>query len=105
MGDERRRQDRVRIPLEVRWEGLSGKHEARVYDICLGGCYIETAGQVELHERVRFEVQSPSGRWLPLQGEVMHSQPGFGFAVRFAELSEAQQQGLAALLEYARTID
>ena len=102
MVDERRRQDRVRIPLEARWKGLSGRHEARIYDLSLSGCYIESTGQVAIHELVQFEIQSLSGRWLPLQGEVMHFQPSFGFAVRFTDLSEAQQSSLDALLEYAR---
>ncbi len=64
MGDDRRRYERVRIPLDARWEGLSGRHEARVYDLSLSGCYIESSGQVQVEERVRFELQSPSGRWL-----------------------------------------
>jgi hypothetical protein len=38
-----------------------------------------------------------------LQGEVMHFQPNFGFAVHFTELSEAQMSSLAALLAYAQT--
>lgn len=32
----------------------------------------------------------------------MHFQPNFGFAVRFTELSEAQQSFLKTLLEYVR---
>jgi hypothetical protein len=30
---------RVRFPLEVRWEGLSGRHAARVYDLSLIGSF------------------------------------------------------------------
>jgi hypothetical protein len=75
MGEERRLYERVRLPLEVRWEGLSGRHAARVYDLDLGGCYVETLGQVQAGERVRFEVQSPTGRWLGFRGEIVHAQP------------------------------
>ncbi len=103
MEDDRRRYERVRIPLDARWEGLSGRHEARVYDLSLSGCYIESSGQVQVEERVRFEIQSPSGRWLSLQGKVRHFQPNFGFAVHFTEPSEAQMSSLAALLAYAQT--
>lgn len=103
MGEERRIHERVRFPLDAKWQGMSGGHEARVYDLSFGGCYIEAGGHVKLLESLCFEIQSPTGRVLPLQGEVVHVQIGFGFAVRFTELSEEQQSGLTALLEYAQT--
>ena len=59
MSDERRQNERVRFPPEVRWEGLSGRHAARVYDLSLSGCYIESLGQVQPRERVSFGIQSP----------------------------------------------
>ena len=91
----------MRLPLELRWEGLSGRHVARVYDLALGGCYIETLGQVTQNEGIRFEIQLPTGRWMSLSGEVVHYQPNMGFAVRFTNLSEAERELLASLLDYA----
>jgi hypothetical protein len=86
MPDESRHYERVMLPLEVRWEdSLSGKHTARVSDLGLGGCYIESLAQVAVGERIRFEVQLPAGGWMPLRGEVMHVQPSLGFGVRFTE--------------------
>lgn len=102
MGDERRSQERVRLVLEARWEGLAGKHEARLSDLSSGGCFIESIGQVQLHERVRFEIQLPWGRWLPLQGEVVYCQTHFGFAIRLTELSEMQRRQFNALFAYAK---
>jgi hypothetical protein len=99
--DERRQCERVRLPLEVRWEGLSGRHAARVYDLSLSGCYVETLGQVTRGERIRFEVELPTGRWLSLEGEVMHEQPNMGFGLRLVNLSETSLGMLAHLLEYA----
>lgn len=102
MGEERRSQERVRLVLEARWEGLAGRHAARLSDLSSGGCFIESIGQVQLHERVRFEIQLPWGRWLPLQGEVVYCQPNFGFAIRLTELSEMQQRQFSALFGYAK---
>ena len=102
MGNERRSQERVKLILEARWEGLAGKHEARLSDLSLGGCFIESVGQVSLHERVRFEIQMPWGRWLPLQGEVVYCQPHFGFAIRLTELSDMQRRQFNALFAYAK---
>ena len=78
LADERRVDERVRFPLEVRWKGLSGGCAARVYDISLSGCYIETLGDVQTGERVSFEIQSPTGRWLLFEGRVVHHQRNMG---------------------------
>jgi hypothetical protein len=102
MGKERRSQERVKIVLEARWEGLAGRHEARLSDLSPSGCFIESIGLVQLHELVRFEIQLPWGRWLPLQGEVVSCQIGFGFAIRLTELSEMQQRQFNALFAYAK---
>jgi hypothetical protein len=102
MTDERRTQERVKIVLEARWEGLAGRHEARLSDLSSGGCFIESIGQVQLQELVRFEIQLPWGRWLPLQGEVVYRQSHFGFAIRLTELSEMQRRQFNALFAYAK---
>ncbi len=101
MGDERRQFGRARLPLEVRWEGLSGRHTARIYDLSLGGCYVETLGQVTPGEHIRFEIELPTGRWLRLEGEVVHAQPNMGFGLRLINLSGTDRDMLAHLLEYA----
>jgi c-di-GMP-binding flagellar brake protein YcgR len=101
---DRRRNERVRLAVEVRWGGLSGRHTARLYDISLSGCYIESPGLTQSGECIPFEVQSPTGRWLQLQGEVVHSQTHMGFGVRFFELSELQRRGLALLIAYAHAV-
>ena len=102
MTSERRSDERARLPLEMRWEGQSGKHVARVYDISLSGCYVETLGQVQLNEQIRFEIQLPTGRWMPLRGEVVHFQPDMGFGMRFTGLTETERELLARLIEYGR---
>lgn len=61
MSDERRTDKRLPLPLEARWESQSGDHAARVSDISLGGCYIETLGRVKVGDTVSFEVQLPKG--------------------------------------------
>jgi len=101
---ELRLSDRVRLPLELRWGGLSGRHAARLYDLSSSGCYIEAPGRVHTGELVRFEVQSPTGRWLRLKGEVVHAQTHMGFALRFLDLSESQACVLDELVEYARAV-
>ena len=85
--DERRRNSRASRLLEIRWEDLSGKYNARITDISLDGCYIESIGQVTVGQQIRFEIQLPTGSWVPVRGEVVNHQPNLGFGVRFIALS------------------
>ncbi|MBV9958284.1 MAG: PilZ domain-containing protein [Acidobacteria bacterium] len=102
MSEERRNHERVLLPLEVRWEGQSGRHTARISDISLGGCFIESLGQVSDGERIRFQIQMPTGNWMPLSGLVVYSYPNIGFGVRFREVSEAERDLLAGVIEYGK---
>jgi hypothetical protein len=101
---ERRGHERVRVPLEVRWEGLSGWRAARIYDISMSGCYVEALSHTHVAERLHIEIQTPAGPWLELDGEVIHHQPYMGFGLRFVNLTDSQRDSLAALIEYARTV-
>lgn len=102
MPEERRNHERVQLPLETRWEGMSGRHTARISDISLGGCFIESLGQVTDGERISFEIQLPTGNWMPLTGEVVYNYPNLGFGMRFRELSEAERDLLADVVEYGK---
>ena len=96
MTDERRDEERIPLSLEVRWEGVS--HSARVGDISVDGCYIDTiAGTVAVGELISFEVKLPSGEWLPLRGEVTHTMPGIGFGLCFPFLTDEEQRLIAQL--------
>lgn len=62
---------------------MSRTHEARVDDVSLGGCFVNTYGHVEPAEEIHLEILLPSGEWLPLQGHVASYQPGVGFGMAF----------------------
>ena len=98
MTDNRRTDERVSTNLSVRWEGLSGKHEARLEDVSLGGCFVNTAGRVDPGEIVVFEIKLPSGDWLTLRGEVVSFQQGIGFGVVFSFLTDDEEQALRELI-------
>ncbi|MFN2455081.1 MAG: PilZ domain-containing protein [Pyrinomonadaceae bacterium] len=104
MTDERRREERVPLSLEVRWESLSGMHtSARISDISLSGCYVESLARVTTGESVELEVRSPTGRWLALRGEVVYQHPNVGFGLRFDALSELERSMVEQVVEYARS--
>ena len=102
MVEERRREERVALMLELRWQSLSGKHTARISDMSVSGCYVETIAQVTVGELVRFEIKLPTGRWMPLIGEVVYHLPAMGFGLRFRSMTESQRQMVASLLDYVK---
>ena len=98
MTDDRRSEERVNVNLQVKWDGMSGTHEARLEDLSLGGCFVNTTGRVELEELVSLEVRLPSGEWLGLRGEVTSYQPGIGFGLVFSFLTEDEEEALKDLV-------
>jgi PilZ domain-containing protein len=102
MPDERRGNQRKRLLLEAKWESVSRRHEARVDDVSLSGCFVNTYAQAELGEHIELEVQLPSGEWLPLRGHVASYQPGVGFGMSFTSLTAKETAGLKELLRTAK---
>lgn len=80
---------------------MSNTHEARVDDVSLGGCFLNTFGHVEPDEEVNLQILLPSGEWLPLRGRVASYQPGVGFGLSFTSLSEAERAALKELISSA----
>jgi hypothetical protein len=98
MTEERRSSKRKRILLDAKWESMSHMHEARVDDVSLGGCFVNTFGRVELNEEVKLQIALPSGEWLSLSGYVASYQPGVGFGMSFDSLNEEQWATLEQLI-------
>lgn len=102
MGQERRSNRRKRILLEAKWESMSHTHEARVDDVSLGGCFVNTYGQVQPDEEVNLQIRLPSGNWLRIQGRVASYQTGVGFGMAFTSLSEKEAAALKELIATTR---
>ncbi|HEY5883664.1 MAG TPA: PilZ domain-containing protein [Pyrinomonadaceae bacterium] len=98
MSGERRNNVRKKILLEAKWESMSRAHEARVDDVSLGGCFVNTYGHVELNEPINLQLLLPTGEWVPLQGQVATYQPGVGFGMSFSALSGKQRTALNKLI-------
>ena len=97
MSDERRSSERKTVNLVVKWDSLSGSYEAKLEDISLSGCFINTTGLANLDEVMNLEVLLPSGKWLPLKGTVTTYQQGIGFGVIFSSLTDEQTQAVEKL--------
>ena len=80
---------------------MSRRHEARVDDVSLGGCFVNTYGHVEFNEPVELEILLPSGEWLALQGKVASYHAGVGFGMSFTLLSDEQTASVKELIATA----
>ena len=98
MSEERRTDERATLNIPVRWDGLSGGVGARIEDLSLGGCFVNTRGVVTLGELVTLEIKLASGEWLPLRGEVTSYQPAIGFGLVFPFLTSEEEEELRQLL-------
>jgi len=98
MTDNRRTDERLSINLSARWNGLSGRHQARIDDVGLGGCFVNTTGRVDVEEIVVVEIKLPSGEWLQLRGVVVSYQERIGFGVEFPFLTQEEEQVLRQLI-------
>jgi hypothetical protein len=98
MTDNRRTDERLSINLSARWDGGSGVQEARIEDVSLGGCFVNTRTRVDIGDFLVVEIKLPSEEWLQLRGEVVSYQDGIGFGVVFPFLTEDEEQALRELI-------
>ncbi|HEV2835600.1 MAG TPA: PilZ domain-containing protein [Pyrinomonadaceae bacterium] len=98
---ERRSSNRKKVLLEAKWESMSRQHEARVDDVSLGGCFVNTYGPVELDEPVKLQILLPAGGWLAIRGTVASCEPGVGFGMAFTFVSDEDKASLKELIASA----
>ena len=98
MPEERRRNERQKVLLEARWESLSKRHEARVDDVSVSGCFVNTYGPVAIGEPVDLSIKRRSGEWLRVHGYIATYQQGVGFGMAFTDLTEEKKKALLEIV-------
>ena len=98
MTENRRTDERVSTNLQAKWEGIAGGHEARIEDVSLGGCFVNTSRRVDKGEVIVLEIKLPTGEWLGLRGEVTAYHEGVGFGLLFSFLTDDEEQALRQLI-------
>ena len=89
----------VTVSLDVVWQGSSGKQDARMSEISMDGCFIDSrvAGRA-LCDIVEFKVHLPDGPWVSLQGELINEDYPMGFGLRFRGLTDGDKRLLAQVV-------
>jgi two-component system cell cycle response regulator DivK len=89
----------VVVSLDVVWAGSASKHDARMSEISMTGCFIDSRVQGRtIGETVDFKVHLPGGPWVSLQGKLVQEDYPMGFELRFVKLTEADTQLLAQVV-------
>lgn len=102
--EDRRSAPRLNVSLEAVWDSATDNHPALVTDLSLGGCYLNSVGEIRVGEIVGFRVLLPDGDWLYVEGEVRHH-GGRGFGVKFIDLEPQQEEKIQWLLRLAEEGD
>jgi hypothetical protein len=93
------RRYQVDIPVELFVEGSPLPIRATSLDVGLGGCYARTHTPPRAGVGLRIVLWLGQHR-LPVQGQVVFSDPGLGVGIVFKTLSEESLQMLQAFLEH-----
>jgi len=92
-------QDPVTVSFDVVWQGSAGKQDARMSEISMAGCFIDSMTQGRaLGDLVEFKVHLPSGPWVSLQGDLVNEDYPIGFGLRFKGLTEDDKRLLAEVV-------
>lgn len=84
--NERRRQHRLEQYFECTWDSEWGEERSRVSNLSEGGCYIESRLAVPQGTQLSaITIMLPVGE-ITLQGTVVHSIRGVGFAIQFTDV-------------------
>jgi hypothetical protein len=97
--NERRKDDRVKVELEVSWEGALTQLRGSLVDLSTSGCFILTDDQVKVGELVRVIINPPRQNDLYIWGEVVYQIPEMGFAVRFTGADDSDMKQLELIVK------
>jgi PilZ domain len=101
-GRERRETERYSVNIDVEWEGSVGRKAGTISDISVLGCFVLSSGEVDDTENVKIFLPLTDGMKVQFLGEVINHVFEIGFAVRFIEVSPAQQDFLEKFIDSLR---
>ena len=95
---ERRKSDRKKLIVDVRFEGGDATGISNTRDIGIGGLYITTNAQLQTGDPIAMEMIL-SGKQVNIEGVVAYADAGQGLGVRFKDLSSETETLLKDELE------
>ena len=94
-----RQEERKSYLEEVELNFASGKRLARVSDISMGGCYVDSIAAIPVGELLTLGIARNDEGITELSGKVAYVLEGFGFGVQFIGLTENQTKFLKEITD------
>ena len=98
-GDERRSEERVRLSVDVEWDANDESRPGTISDLTAKGCFILASGYFEEGTAVRVNFPASDGNTVAIFGVIVNQFPDIGFALRFMDLTDPQQEFLKSFAE------
>ncbi len=95
---ERRKSDRKKLIIDVKFEGGDATGIANTRDIGVGGLYMTTSAPLAMGTPI-FMKMSVGEREISFSGIVAYTDPGQGVGVRFQDISKEDESFLRKELE------
>jgi PilZ domain len=92
-----RKHERKTIFTEVDLESASGTRVARISDLSLGGCFVDTIVIARPGEMVSLKIKPENSEPIEIKGNVAYIFDGTGFGVSFIDVSDEAQAALEKL--------
>ena len=102
---ERRAHPRAKGLFNAAWSGAAGNRDLRVTDFSEGGCFVQSVVNLPVGDRFWLKLELPQVGEILVVGEVVSSDPGMGFAVRFRGLTGAQQKAIRDAVRQVAILD
>jgi hypothetical protein len=103
LGDSRQQRQRIERYFDCTWLSVWGEQRSRVSSLSPTGCYVDSRFTVPAEGTVVRDITlTVTTGTLTLQGRVIGTMGGVGFAVRFTELDEDTRDRLSALIYSVR---
>ncbi len=93
-GNERRRNPRYAVNIDINWENAEGRHRGTMSDVSVEGCFVLCSGNVGNGDRIRVFLPVGEGMKVQFSGEVVNYVYEIGFAIKFIDLGAAQRDFL-----------
>ena len=89
-----RQHERVTIFTEIVLNAASGMRGARISDLSVGGCFVDTIVTARVGENVSLKMTLPPDNVVEAAGTVAYVFDGTGFGVSFTDLSETAAKSI-----------
>jgi len=101
--EENRSEDQKRVARRIPgpfdgWRVSALETPVRIFDISIGGCFVNSVHEQEPHREVTLKIELPSEETICVKAITLDQRSDLGYAVRFVEIEEADELRLKRAL-------